>query len=71
MMTTRTSGNGTAQGHKDKINQLRAAQVQKDRRRRWWGPYRLDRRNGRCNRDHRRHDAQLTAGDLRHDPGRP
>ena len=35
-MTTRTSGDGTAQGHKEKINQLRAAQVQKDRRRQLW-----------------------------------
>ncbi len=35
-MTTRTSGHGPAQGHKDKINALRAAQVQQERRRRWW-----------------------------------
>ena len=35
-MTTRNSGHAPAQGHKDKINVLRAAQVQQERRRRWW-----------------------------------
>ena len=35
-MTTGTTGRGTAQASHEHINALRAAQVQRERRRRWW-----------------------------------